>query len=234
MKTWVTEGGIEITRILFGRSNAFLVSNGHSTILVDTGWSGDRRRLGKLLNRTGRPGMVIMTHTHFDHAGNAGMLKEKFDPLFVVQESEKKFLESGDSPVPKGTVGWTRMIYRLGAERVPHWFHVPGVQADVVFPERCELQGFGDNSYILHTPGHSAGSSSVVIGNEIAMVGDTVDGMPASVFPPWGDDPAGIIRSWKKLLDTGCRIFHPAHGFPVSRVRLEREFLKRIGRIVYP
>ena len=228
MKIWITSSGCKITRVLFGRSNVFMLSNGKSNLLVDTGIKGDGRRLLKRLVRAGRPDVVILTHTHFDHAGNAGMLKEYFSPKFIVQEKEKDFLESGDSPIPHGTRPWTRLIYSLGAEKKQHWFHIQGVKADIVFGERYDLSDFGFNAYLLHIPGHSAGSCCVVVDNEIALAGDTLIGViPGSAFPPWGDDAAGIIRSWKKLLDTGCHTFFPAHGFAVSRKRLEAEYIKR-------
>ena len=228
MKTWITGRGCRITRVLFGRSNVYLLSNGTSRLLVDTGAAGDGKRLLKRLGQAGRLDAVIMTHTHFDHAGNAGMLKEQLSPVFIIQEREKDFLESGDSPIPKGTKAYTRLIYRLGAERKQHWFHIAGVKADIVFGERYDLLDFGFNAFVLHTPGHSAGSSCVVADNEIALVGDTVGGFnPGSVFPPWGDDASEMVRSWKKLLDTSCHTFHPTHGFPVSRQRLEKEYERR-------
>lgn len=228
MKTWVTSGGCTVTRVIFGRSNVFLLSSGASRLLVDTGLAGDGKLLLIRLQQTGSPDTVIMTHTHFDHAGNAGKVKEKFSPAFIVHEREKKFLESGDSPIPKGTMGWTRFLYNLGAERVPQWFHVHGVKADIVFTERYDLTKFCGNTYIIHTPGHSTGSSSVVIDNEIALVGDTMGGVLGFVFPAWGNNVDAIIFSWQKLLETGCHTFHPSHGFPVSRKTLEKEYEKRV------
>ncbi len=227
MKSWQTRNGTTITRILLGRCNVFLLSTGSSRLLVDTGMKGEAGKLIKRLEQKGKPAGVIMTHTHFDHAGNAGLLMEKYAPEFMVQETEKTFLESGDSPIPKGNAGWTRLLYRLGPYRVPHWFHVQGVKAAVSFSEKLDLNPMGFDGYIMHTPGHSAGSCSVIIGNEAALVGDTIGGLPGAIFPPWADDGAEIIRSWEKLLQTGCNTFHPAHGFPVSRKQLERELSKR-------
>lgn len=233
MKSWHTSHGCILHRLLFGRSNVYLVSGNNTRLLVDTGSSPDGKRIIGRLRDAGRPDAVIMTHTHFDHAGNAGLLKHRFDCKFIVQEREKEYLESGISPIPKGTMGWTRLIYSLGAEKVPHWFRVAGVKADITFGERYDLSHLGLNAYILHTPGHSPGSSCVVIDEEIALVGDTLGGfIPGSVFPPWGDDAAGIIQSWKKLLDTGCRVFHPSHGFAVSRMRLEKSYSRLERRII--
>jgi len=230
MKIWHTSGGLTITRILFGRSNVFMLSNERSRLLVDTGSKGDGKRLLRQLAKTGSPDAVIMTHTHFDHAGNAGLLRDHFSPKFIVQEKEKNYLESGDSPIPHGTRPWTRLIYSLGAKKKQHWFHVSGVKADIVFGEHFDLSDFGFNAYLLHIPGHSVGSSCVVVDNEFALAGDTLIGViPGSAFPPWGDDASGIIRNWKKLLDTGCDTFLPAHGFAVSRKRFKKEYEKRAG-----
>lgn len=230
MKTWQTKSGTAITRILFGRSNVYLISNGASNLLIDTGLKGDGQRLLKRLEAIGKPDAVILTHTHFDHAGNAGLVLEHYAPKFIVHETEKTFLETGDSPIPRGTVGWTKFLYRLGPYRVPHWFHVRGVKAEITFTDRYDLLSFGFNAYILHTPGHSAGSSCVIIDNEIAVAGDAIGGMPGAVFSPWGDDGTEMTCSWRKLLDTGCHTYHPAHGVPVSRKKLETEFLKRQSR----
>ena len=81
MKTWLTKNGIKITRILFGRSNVYMLSNNKSRVLVDTGSAGDEKRLLKRLYETGKPDSVILTHTHFDHTGNAAAVKTRFEPV---------------------------------------------------------------------------------------------------------------------------------------------------------
>lgn len=227
MKTWTTPSGYMITRVLFGRCNVFHLTNRKHAILIDTGMKGEGKKLLNRLSKLPKVDYVLMTHTHFDHAGNAGLLKKTFSPDFIVHESEKEFLKSGTSPIPKGNAGWTRFIYALGPEHVSHWFQVEGVDATIVFRERFDLNELGFNGYILHTPGHSAGSSSLIIDDRVAFTGDAMGGLPGAVFPPWGDDPEGIVDSWGRLLKTNVTEFHPAHGFIIQRPTLEREFLKR-------
>jgi len=228
MRTWNTSNGTTLQRVLFGRSNVYMLINETYRLLVDTGAKTDVNKLLRRLVSTGKPDGVIMTHTHFDHMGNAGTLKDRYAPVFIIQEAEKEYLERGDSPLPKGTCRWTRVISKLGTEKVPHWFRSRGVKADIFFRERYNLAAFGFNAYVLHTDGHSPGSSSVIIDNEMALVGDALMGVPGMLFPPYADNIPAVVQSWKKLLDTGCQTFHPAHGFPVDRKKLELAYRRRV------
>jgi glyoxylase-like metal-dependent hydrolase (beta-lactamase superfamily II) len=100
--------------------------------------------------------------------------------------------------------------------------------ADFLVDSRFDLEDLGLNAYILHTPGHTSGSMSVIVGDEIAIVGDTMVGtFPRSIFPPFADDVPELIRSWGKLLHTGCRIFLPAHGSANGRELVEKAAGKR-------
>jgi glyoxylase-like metal-dependent hydrolase (beta-lactamase superfamily II) len=66
-----------------------------------------------------------------------------------------------------------------------------------------------------------------VIDNEAAIVGDAMFGVfSGSVFPPFADDTRSMVKSWKKLLDTGCGIYLPAHGWERRRDVLERQYEK--------
>ena len=94
------------------------------------------------------------------------------------------------------------------------------------------LQDFGFNGYILHTPGHSPGSQSIIVDNEIALVGDAMFGVfPGSIFPPFADNEEELITSWGKLIQTGCRLFLPSHGTADKSDLLKIEYQKRTPRI---
>ncbi len=85
---------------------------------------------------------------------------------------------------------------------------------------------------IINTPGHSIDSISIIIDDEIAIVGDTLFGkFKNSVFPPFADDVSVMIESWGKLLQTGCKLFLPGHGGEVNRRLLQKEYDKY--KVVY-
>jgi hydroxyacylglutathione hydrolase len=71
------------------------------------------------------------------------------------------------------------------------------VQPDILVNERMTLNEFGFNAFVIHTPGHSFGSISVIIDNEIAIVGDAMFGVfRNSVFLPFADDLKQMVISW--------------------------------------
>ncbi|MCI0523244.1 MAG: hypothetical protein L0Y37_06275, partial [Bacteroidales bacterium] len=82
--------------------------------------------------------------------------------------------------------------------------------------------------FVMHTPGHCAGESAVIIDGEVAIVGDSLINIPTvKIFPPFADDVKELLRSWEKLLATGCHTFLPGHGGHISREVLQHEYEKR-------
>lgn len=141
----------------------------------------------------------------------------------VVGDREGLFLEQGESPLPQGTNIMTYWLSHLGNSKFQTHFHFDAVQPDVQVTETMQLESPFDDIFLVPTPGHSMGSISIVIKDEIALVGDTLFGIfKHSIFPPYADDVEAMIESWEVLLDTNCHTFLPGHGSAISRKRLEK------------
>ncbi len=225
-----TGRGTSVIRLTPARCNIFAVTRNNRTILVDTGISFDRGRIEKALERRGIvPEAVVLTHTHFDHAGNAAWLASGYGAEVVVNEAEAGMLAVGDTPIPRGTYAVTRGLVSVG-RKMGQVFRYDPVTADHTFSDRFDLNRFGINGCVIHTPGHSPGSSTLVIDELVAIAGDSIIGtIPGSPFPPFADDVDELLRSWKKLIDTGCETFLPGHGKPVSREAMIAEYERRVG-----
>lgn len=223
-----TGKGTSVKRLTPARCNIWAITRNGRTLLVDTGISFDRSRIAHALERKGLiPEAVILTHTHFDHAGNAAWLQAEYGAEVVVQEAESRMLATGDTPIPEGTYSVTRGLVSIGRKVAPVFKYDP-CTADHVFSDHFDLNRFGINGFIIHTPGHSPGGATVVIDDEIAIAGDSVIGtIPGSPFPPFADDVPLLISSWKRIIDTGCTSFLPGHGKPVSREEMISEYNKR-------
>jgi glyoxylase-like metal-dependent hydrolase (beta-lactamase superfamily II) len=103
------------------------------------------------------------------------------------------------------------------------------VSPDILVKDRFGLEDYGLDGYVLATPGHTAGSVSVILECKDAIVGDTFFNIfKRNLFPPFADDPEELLRSWKKLYETGCETFYPGHGKRFQRDRLRQDLEARM------
>lgn len=230
MKTWVTTSGYKIIRVLFGRSNVFLLTNGVNHILIDSSKGNQWRKLQKRLNQLNISHLdyLILTHTHFDHAGNARKIKEKYNAKIIVSRSETLNLESGENLSLGGTTFITRGLIRLVEKSGFLNLKTEPCSSDVLIESTFDLKKLGFNAFILPTPGHTIGSLSLIVDDKIAIVGDAMFGVfKGSIFPPFANDVPQMIKSWELLLATKCSLFLPSHGTANSRKLVQKIHDKR-------
>jgi hydroxyacylglutathione hydrolase len=234
MKILTTEGGTKVINILSGRSNVFLICRGDFNILVDTSPGIYRKKLGSLLKKLNisRIGYLVLTHSHYDHAGNASFIKEKYGARVIINHDEAGFLERGENIVPKGTNPFSGALIRIFSLIFVRLARYEPCMPDISAGSLYVFKEAVFNVHILHTPGHTQGSMSVIVDNEIALVGDAMFGIfRDKIMPPFGNDRDQIVKSWGTLLDTGCRIFLPSHGGQRLRDTVERNYKKECGKI---
>jgi glyoxylase-like metal-dependent hydrolase (beta-lactamase superfamily II) len=234
MKTWKTKNG-NIIRVLSGRSNVYLIMNGNNIILVDT---GKRSAFGRLIRRLDtlnipveKISTLILTHTHFDHCQSAKKIKEKSGCRIIVSSAAAESIQKGYTRLPNGTFPITKLISGFGNSFGKNRFGYEPFQHDILVNGDFDLDDGEDGIKIIKSAGHSADSVSILIENEIAIVGDLMFGLfRNSAFPPYADNITEMIESWGKLLSTDCKIFLPGHGREIKRSLLEKEYIKSIQK----
>ncbi len=230
MDSITTKHGYRITNVLHGRSNVFLVSHRGHHLLIDACWRFERAKLLRHLGKLGVRALdaIILTHTHFDHADNAAFIREHFGTKVIVSAKEANLLEAGEQVFPIGTTPLARLVLAGVKPFAERGVSCHPCQVDVRVDGTLELSDYGFDARIISTPGHTPGSQSVIIDSEIALVGDAMFGiMPGTIFPPFAEDIPELIKSWKKLLDTGCRLFLPSHGTVNTRALVEKCYGRR-------
>lgn len=217
-----TKNNNEVIQLLSGRSNVFLIrgKNG-GKIIVDTSIKLVRKMLRAELRRYNSldASYLILTHHHFDHTANAGWLRRETGLKTIIHSEEAEYLQSGKTKIPEGTYSFTKGLVSL-AGSINLDIKSEPCPADIITGDRFDIPEF-EGIYTIHTPGHSKGSNSVIIDEEIAIVGDAMINVGFfKVMPPFADDIDALRKSWDRLLDTGCQIFLPSHGSAIKRYEL--------------
>ncbi|MBN1663541.1 MAG: MBL fold metallo-hydrolase [Deltaproteobacteria bacterium] len=226
-----------IVPIHLGKSTVFAVRERGGAMLIDAGIPGRADKIIGALRKNGIPPedikLVVITHVHYDHVGSLAAYVKAFPCAVAVHEKEASLLKEGTSVLPAGTSAVGRMMMGLLnaiAKMAPWTIQFMAVDADVMINRETFLHAYGISGRVLPTPGHTAGSLSVILENGATFVGDlAVNFYPwgGPIFPPVADDVPQLMKSWQALLAQPVKTIYPAHGRPFPVARLRRAYEKR-------
>jgi glyoxylase-like metal-dependent hydrolase (beta-lactamase superfamily II) len=124
--------------------------------------------------------------------------------------------ENGDVVWPSAVTNWGRVTRSIIKPLTP-LFRFQGDKVDVVLGnEGLSLEKYGIPGKVIHTPGHTLGSVSVLLETGDAFVGCmTHNGIPFRIkpgLPIFAEDLPKLRDSWRSLLEQGAETIYPAHG----------------------
>ena len=236
MKKWITQKGTEIYQLLSVRSNVFLVKSNQTTALIDTSISLNWNRLQRRIKKLGvtKIDYLFLSHTHFDHAGNAAKIKEKYGARVIVHHLEAENVTTGQNRLPVGTLYYSKMIIQIFETFFKKNFGYQPCTPDLIWNHQPIFENRELDWQIISTPGHSIGSMSLLVDHEIALVGDAMFGMSKnSIFTPFAEDVPQLVATWGEFLKTPCSLFIPAHGWSISRTKLEQNYSNYTQKITH-
>jgi hydroxyacylglutathione hydrolase len=208
-------------------TNCYLIRGDDGWVLVDSGIPGGfptiRKHLEKWSIAPRDVRLVIITHGHIDHFGSAGDVRDATGADILIHLEDLPYLERGIHPFPKGVTIWGKALRALSRAIPLASALSPGGHADIIIGnEDYPLRLFGICGRVVHTPGHTRGSVSVLLDTGEAFVGDLAfNGAPFCLRPKTvlADDIEQVGKSWRALRERGVRHIYPGHGkpFPVER-----------------
>jgi glyoxylase-like metal-dependent hydrolase (beta-lactamase superfamily II) len=187
---------VTIVNVGYRSTNYWVVSAGVSRLLVDLGWPGSMGRMRASLRRKDVPIEEIRyglaTHYHIDHAGLAQELKLAGVPLLVLDVQEHAI------PLMKTHIKQQDQYLDVTIHD----------NVTISFAEsRPILEQIGIPGEVVHTPGHSDDSISLLLDDGSAFTGDLTH--PAFIGM---EDAAVVSRSWQLLRERGATRVYPGHG----------------------
>jgi len=196
MKTTPEQSPVTIVNVGYRSTNYWVVSAGKSRLLVDLGWPGTMGRMLASLDRMDVPIAEIRyglaTHYHIDHAGLAQELKMAGMPLLVLDMQVDAISKMGR---------WTKPQDRYVEISLDGNIYISCAES------RSLLAQIGVPGEILHTPGHSDDSVSLLLDDGSVFTGDLT---PPSMVSQ--EDLNAVRSSWRLLKERGAQRIYPGHG----------------------
>lgn len=237
MKTTI----IRVPILPFGMVNCHLIAGERGCVLVDTGLPGSAGKIGAALRDCGRNWqdvkLIVVTHAHVDHAGSAAEIRSLSGAPILASDGDLDFY-ARRRPMTFCDTGWFgKLFMKTGLILQPY----EGFTPDILLRhgESVELHGYGVAGKAAHTPGHTAGSVSVLLEDGNALVGDLLASgvllgglvrTGRAIRPPFEDDPAQVAVQLQRLLGSGCGCFHIGHGGPLPAGEARRH-AERLGTL---
>ncbi len=223
--------------------NTYVYPCPNGYIMIDTGYEHSLKDVETKLNRNGINladiKYVFLTHAHDDHAGFLNELLGKNADLKVIMSNKSMpTLKRGQNSFNGGcstSLAWVfcKLMGMVG--KAEHRFPVVEDKYNDRFIEITEnnkaemeeiLQG-----KILFTPGHTADSISLKVGNVIFCGDAAMNDFPSiKRLIIWIEDKTEFEKSWDVLLAENADVIYPAHGRPFAKCDLEK-YKKYISQI---
>lgn len=220
-----------------GNINAYLLL-GRRPVVVDAGTPGSGR---KIYDRIAGHGvdpkdiaLIVLTHGHIDHFGAAAELHRLTGAPIAGHVADLGPYRTGRVREPYVTTGpMGRLLERVAALHA----QTEPVEPHILVRDEMSLLDHGIEARIMPTPGHTAGSISVLTDSGDLIAGDLVAGSFMGLIagkpakPPFHDDPLRNLASLREMLELNPTRLHVGHGGPLDPNRVGRWAIREQRRL---
>jgi glyoxylase-like metal-dependent hydrolase (beta-lactamase superfamily II) len=229
--------------------NAWAIASGSGVVLVDTGMHqpGSMAQLERALDqvnlRVEHVRLVVATHAHSDHWGQAAPIRDRAGCEFWMHPNHAHATRSHDDP--EAALGRRLEVGRQSgvpeaallayAERVKE---MPSGVAEVIEPDRALVPGVEIETdlgvwHVYETPGHAPSHICLFQPERRLLIsGDHLLGRISLFYDyGWTPDPAGeFLRSLDVVGELDARLCLSGHGRPFVDVRGHIEANRKLVR----
>jgi hydroxyacylglutathione hydrolase len=201
--------------VKLGNPNVYFIGTTQGHIMVDVGMPNLEKQLDEVFDKARvdpkSVNLIILTHGHMDHVGSIAYAKKLTGGDVLCHQSYAQALESGDIE-PAVAQNFTGRLLNLMTGLLGTKFE--GVKPDIVVTDEFDLSEYGIAGKIIHTPGHSPSSLSIILDNGEALVGDIVREEEPGVIGigMFYEDKQALLESLEKIAAYESSIIYLSHG----------------------
>ena len=214
-----------------------MIVSDSGVVIVDTGLPGSERSFIRALAAEGKHAsdvrLIIVTHAHVDHAGSAAALKRLTGAPLLAHRADAPYYrrERAMTYCPTGPFG--RLFKATGLIQAPYEAFEPDIAMDGTGD--LSLKPFGVEGIARYTPGHTAGSISVMLDDRNVLVSDLISSgillggivrLKSPKRPPFEDDPHLVAHQLERLVNEGGKHFHVGHGATLGHCEVCRHIVR--------
>ena len=216
-------GGNKVQPVKFGHSNIYLIKTESGYILVDAGMPNKEKDLDDVFVNSGidpqSVQLIIATHGHLDHVGSIAHAQKVTGGKILCHRSFSDDLAHGkaERAVARNLLGHVlNFLTSLSGSKFA------GTEPDILMDDEFDLREYGIAGKILHTPGHSPSSVSLILDNGEALVGDMVRGEGSGKIGigMFYEDKSILLESLEKVAVFEPRIIYLSHGTTTDNTML--------------
>lgn len=204
---------MNIHSLNMGFSHAYLLETEAGLYLVDAGLPGSEGIVTRRMRSIGRTDLrlIFITHAHLDHYGSAAALRRLTGAPVAIHHADAVTIAKGESPL--GTVRGNGKIVKVLFPLIDQLLALEPLEPDLILEQGDSLQHLGLDARLLHLPGHTPGSSALMVDGGYAFVGDllSTSGKP-HLQRFYADDWSLIPRSLTHLVEQKPSWVYPGHG----------------------
>lgn len=175
-------------------ANCYLCYEGDKGFVVDPGGSPDKI-IEKIDELGFKPEFILLTHGHADHIAGLDPIRDHYKIPALVHEDDEKMLADKE----------LNLSVSLPSADT-------STKADKTFKDGDIIDEEGFKIRVIHTPGHTAGSSCFIVDGQL-FTGDTLFMRSCGRSDLPTSDPDAMVKSLERInkIEGDLRI-HPGHN----------------------